>query len=90
MTTDLKPDIEEHLADNTAGENTQTPEDRAREMEAGFDDARRERAIAYLRKLRDEGDIEEQRETFEVLRKGLNEAHPDRLIFPPELKGITW
>jgi hypothetical protein len=86
MTTDRKPEVEDLPA---ADENAQTLEDIVREIGAGFDEARRGRIIALLREFR-EGDPEEQRETFEVLRKGLNEAHPDRLIFPPELKGITW
>jgi len=89
MTTDLKPETKGHLADPITGANAHTPESIAREIEAGFDEARRERIIALLREFR-EGDPEEQRETFEILRKGLNEAHPDRPIFPPELKGITW
>jgi hypothetical protein len=90
MTIDLKPTIERHLSDEAAGESTPIAEDIAHEVEAGFDETRRGQAITFLRKLRDESGIEEQQEAFEVLRKGLNDAHPDRLVFPPELKGITW
>lgn len=89
MTTERKPGCEEYATDDLPDGADETLEDIRRDIEAGFDDARRERIIALLREFR-EGDPDEQREIFEILRKGLNEAHPDRLIFPPELKGITW
>ena len=41
--------------------------------------------IAVLRSFREEGDAEEQRETFEALKNGLNEtrsANGERIIFP--------
>ncbi len=40
--------------------------------------------IAVLRSFREEGDAEEQRETFEALKNGLNEtraANGERIIF---------
>lgn len=88
MTTDLKPDTEELT--RSAVNTPQTPEDVAREWACADNEACRNRAIAFLQELYEKGNADEQRETFEILRKGLNEAHPDRPIFPPELKGITW
>jgi len=46
-------------------------------------DARRAAAIELLRQWREEGDEEEQRDTFEAIMQGLNEHHSsDRKLFP--------
>jgi hypothetical protein len=42
-----------------------------------------QRAIELLRQWREEGDEDEQRETFEALKEGLNQSHSSyRKIFP--------
>jgi hypothetical protein len=39
----------------------------------------------------EEGDAQEQKETAEFLIRTLDEDRlSDRLLFPPELKGVTW
>jgi hypothetical protein len=89
MTIDLKPELEERLAQDAAREGIPPEEYAARALEENYDAARRKR-IADLLDSFLEGDPQEQGETFEILRKGLNEAHPDRPIYPPELEGVTW
>jgi hypothetical protein len=52
---------------------------------------RNAQAIAVLQSFIDDGDEQEQRETYEFLTKALDEDRPsERKLFPPELKGITW
>lgn len=44
-----------------------------------------EGAIELLRSLREEGDVEEQRATFEFLKQALNESRPKGFgVFPEE------
>jgi hypothetical protein len=46
-------------------------------------EARQRQLAELLRQWREEGDLEEQRETFEILKRGLNENRPgQRKIFP--------
>jgi hypothetical protein len=48
-------------------------------------------AAALLQSWIDQGNAEEQRKTYEYLTRVLDEDRPaDRLLFPPELKGVTW
>jgi hypothetical protein len=89
MTIDLKPEFAERLCQDAAREGIPPEEYAARALEENYDAVRRKRMADLLDSFL-EGDPDEQRETFEVLRKGLNAAHPDRPIFPPELEGVTW
>ena len=44
-----------------------------------------EAAIELIRSLREEGDVEEQRATFEFLKEALNAARPEgQKVFPEE------
>jgi hypothetical protein len=55
------------------------------------DRARREKAIALAQSWIDEGDEEEQRETWEYLVRVLDEDRSSaRKLFPEELKGVSW
>jgi len=52
---------------------------------------RREKAIALVQSWIDEGDEEEQKETWDYLVRVLDEDRTsDRKLFPPELKGVSW
>lgn len=52
---------------------------------------RREKSIALVQSWIDEGDEEEQSETWEYLVRVLDEDRTsDRKLFPLELKGISW
>ncbi len=47
--------------------------------------------LAVLRAWMEDGDPEEQKETFEYLSRTLDEDRPsERKLFPPELRGISW
>lgn len=46
---------------------------------------------ALIQSWIDDGDAEEQRETFEFLVRALDEDREGgNKLFPPEMKGITW
>jgi predicted transcriptional regulator len=52
---------------------------------------RREKAIALVQSWIDEGDEEEQKETWEYLVRVLDEDRTSvRKLFPEELKGVSW
>lgn len=52
---------------------------------------RREKAIALVQSWIDEGDEQEQRETWEYLVRVLDEDRISaRKLFPEELKGVSW
>ncbi|MGH9754637.1 MAG: hypothetical protein ACREA2_17815 [Blastocatellia bacterium] len=52
---------------------------------------RREKAIALVQSWIDEGDEQEQRETWEYLVRVLDEDRTSaRKLFPEELKGVSW
>lgn len=52
---------------------------------------RREKAIALVQSWIDEGDEDEQKETWEYLVRVLDEDRPSaRKLFPEELKGVSW
>jgi len=52
---------------------------------------KRQQSVDLLQSWIDNGDSQEQRQTYEYLTRVLDEDRPaDRKLFPPELKGVTW
>lgn len=46
---------------------------------------------ALLRRVREDGNVAEQKATGDFLIRALDEDRPsDRKLFPPELEGKTW
>ena len=88
MTIDLgrRPELEEQLIREAAQQGV-SPEtyvlDLLGQAVPDYQANRNAKAIKLVQSWIDEGDEEEQRETFEALREGLNANHSsDRLIFP--------
>lgn len=80
---ELAPDVESRLELEAADNGVQPSAYASRLIENGLRKGDPEKARALLRKWDEEGDEEEQRETFEALKKGLN-AHQSsgRIIYP--------
>jgi hypothetical protein len=86
MTLTLTPDLERRLA-REAERAGKTPDEYALELLDKQLPAPtpNEGLIAVLRSFREEGNEQEQRETFEALKAGLNEtraANGARIIYP--------
>jgi hypothetical protein len=86
LTLDLRPELQEQLK-REAAQRGLSPEKLAvallEEAVPGYRASRNAAAIEMLRSWAEEGDEEEQRETFEALKEGLNQNHSsDRVIFP--------
>lgn len=94
LTLDLPPEIEQALRDRAAREGKTVDQLVTELLEAHLEkleQERREKAIAMVQSFIDEGDGEEQRETWEYLVRVLDEDRTSyRKLFPPELKGISW
>lgn len=59
--------------------------------EIGMSDDRANELVQLVQSWVDEGDTDEQRETFEYLVHALDEDRPsNRKLFPKELKGKSW
>lgn len=94
MTLALAPELEERLK-HEAARNGLPPDDYAAkvldEHISLAERARREQAIALVQSWLDEGDQEEQRQTWEYLVRVLDEDRTSaRKLFPEELKGVSW
>jgi predicted DNA-binding protein len=88
---ELPPDVEERLQAESCRKGVAASQLAREIIESPFPQrvieeaqrARNQRAIELLRELREEGDEQEQRETFEALKEGLNASHSSyRTIFP--------
>jgi len=82
MTLQLTPDLERRVAQEAERQGVEVDEYALQLLEKALQQERNVGLIAALRSFR-EGDAEEQRETFEALKQGLNENHTsNRAIFP--------
>lgn len=84
MTLTLPPDLEQRVAEEAGRQGIAADDYLLQAIQEKIEQDRRAEAIAALRSFR-EGDPEEQRETFEALKRGLNETRTEngeRLIFP--------
>lgn len=86
MTLTLTPDLERRLAREAERAGKPADEYALELLDKQLPAKPRpnEGLIAVLRSFREEGDAEEQRETFEALKNGLNEtraANGERIIF---------
>ena len=88
LTLDLPPAVQSELCRGAQQKGLTTEAYAAQLLEERLKQERIERNQAAIRLLQswiDEGDEEEQRETFEALKKGLEENRmSDRPLFPPE------
>lgn len=86
MTLTLPPDLERRVAEEAERQGLKADEYALQLLEKHFPpEDRRKALVALLQSWIDEGDEEEQRETFEALKQGLNETRSqngERLIFP--------
>ena len=85
LVIDLSPDLEERLESESRSLGVDPSEVVRRVLETALPDQRNRNreALELLRRWEDEGDEEEQRETLEALKKGLNEHYSSsRTIFP--------
>lgn len=83
MTLTLTPDLERRLTQEAERQGVKPDEYALQLLDKQLEPEDRKTALAdALRSFR-EGDAEEQRETFEALKQGLNENHTsDRVIYP--------
>lgn len=86
MTLTLDPKTETRLEDQARRRGVPTADYAAQLLEQAVwrdQETRRTEAIALLQSWVEDGDAEEQRETFKAVRSGLNAHHSsDRIIFP--------
>jgi hypothetical protein len=92
LTLSLPPDLEDRLQEEA--ERQGLPVDalmlRLLDQHLPVKDARGE-LVTLLQAWIDGGDAREQRETGEYLIRALDRDRlSDRLLFPPELEGVTW
>jgi hypothetical protein len=86
LVLELEPALEDRLQ-RAAANAGNTPEEYARRVLdqalVADEERRRHQLHELLREWQEEGDAEEQSETFEALREGLNQNHSSaRKIFP--------
>jgi len=92
LTLTLSPEVERRLQAAAANHGVR-PEDFALDvLQRGLAvQANHQSAADVLQSWIDHGDAAEQRETYELLTRALDEDRPSgRKLFPPELKGVTW
>jgi hypothetical protein len=94
ITLTLDSDLEQRLLREASCQGL-SPQEYAlqalKEHISEIDSERRQKAIALTQSWIDEGDEEEQRETWEYLVRVLDEDRTsDRKLFPEELKGVSW
>lgn len=86
LTLELSDGLEERLQQAAADSGMSPQELALRVLDQSLPhdaEAKRRRAIELLRQWREEGDEEEQRETWEALKKGLDENRTSyRKLFP--------
>jgi hypothetical protein len=92
LTLHLPPDLEQRLAQAAEQQGVPAEEYTLRLLDRHLPPAgRRASVIALLESWLDESEAAEQRETGEYLVRALDEDRlSDRLLFPRELKGISW
>lgn len=94
MTLALAPELEERLKQEAARRGLPPAEYASKVLEEHISQAereRREKAIALVQSWIDEGDEQEQKETWEYLVRVLDEDRTSaRKLFPEELKGVSW
>jgi len=89
LTIDVPPEVQKQLNDAAALRGVPVEQATVDFLRGALD--RAARAAARLQSWVDEGDAEEQSETFEYLARVLDEDRPSyRKLFPPEKKGVTW
>ncbi len=74
LTLDLDPKLESQLCEQAAAKGVELEAYVKELLKTAAQRERNQAAIAALRSWREEGDEEEQRETFEALKRGLNES----------------
>jgi hypothetical protein len=92
LTFQLSRELEERLIDEATRLGV-SPESIAIEaLELRLSAAsRQERAMRLLQSWLDDGDVEEDRETGDLLIRLLDEDRlSDRKLFPPETQGVSW
>jgi hypothetical protein len=92
ITITLGPDDERFVRDE-AEKRGVAPEQLAETLVSGALERERKaaHALELLRSWDEDGDVAEQRETFEAIAKGLNEEREGyRQHYPAHLKGKTW
>jgi hypothetical protein len=97
LTLTLSPDLRQRLAVHSAEQGLTVEEYALRLLEAHVPQShltaeeRRKKLAEAIEFWINDDDPEEQRETGEYLIRALNESRAGgRLLFPEELKGITW
>jgi predicted DNA-binding protein len=92
LTLQLSPELEERLTAEAERQGSAPETYTLRLLEESLPPRDRAKELEALREAwKAEGDLEEQRETFEYLVRVLDEDRlSDRPLFPPELKGVTW
>ncbi|HZO89893.1 MAG TPA: hypothetical protein VFB38_16305 [Chthonomonadaceae bacterium] len=85
LTLDLDPKLESQLCEQAAAKGVELEAYVKELLKTAAQRERNQAAIAALRSWREEGDEEEQRETFEALKRGLNESRRGyRVLFPED------
>ena len=83
---DLSPEKQAVLEQEAARQGIPPPDYARHLLEKSLPVAltkKQQEAIELLRTLREEGDVQEQREIFQAIKQGLNQNHTsDRVLFP--------
>jgi predicted transcriptional regulator len=94
ITLTLDSELEQRLQQEASRQGLSPEQYAAQALEEHVSQAdreRREKAIALVQSWIDEGDEEEQKETWEYLVGVLDEDRTSvRKLFPEELKGVSW